>query len=113
MLSGVLTKPDMLPEGSVKNRALWLDVVEGRRFPLKHGYYCTRHPDDADRSQGMTSEEARKAEMEFFARMEPWNISIKPHYFGVKNLTAALSSLLIQVIQEAYVFLVSFDRTRI
>ncbi|PBK78915.1 hypothetical protein ARMSODRAFT_947905 [Armillaria solidipes] len=98
---GVLTKPDMLPEGSVKNRALWLDVVEGRRFPLKHGYYCTRHPDDADRSQGMTSEEARKAEMEFFARMEPWNISIKPHYFGVKNLTAALSSLLIQVIQEA------------
>ncbi|KAK0211639.1 P-loop containing nucleoside triphosphate hydrolase protein [Armillaria fumosa] len=98
---GVLTKPDMLPEGSVKNRALWLDVVEGRRFPLKHGYYCTRHPDDADRSQGMTSEEARKAEVEFFARTEPWNISIKPHYFGVKNLTAALSSLLIQVIQEA------------
>ncbi|KAK0496696.1 P-loop containing nucleoside triphosphate hydrolase protein [Armillaria luteobubalina] len=98
---GVLTKPDMLPEGSVKNRALWLDVVEGRRFPLKHGYYCTRHPDDADRSQGMTSEEARKAEMEFFSRTEPWNISIKPHYFGVKNLTAALSSLLIQVIQEA------------
>ncbi|PBK80191.1 hypothetical protein ARMGADRAFT_1003277 [Armillaria gallica] len=98
---GVLTKPDMLPEGSVKTRALWLDVVEGRRFPLKHGYYCTRHPDDADRSQGMTSEEARKAEMEFFARTEPWNISIKLHYFGVKNLTAALSSLLIQVIQEA------------
>ncbi|KAK0196410.1 P-loop containing nucleoside triphosphate hydrolase protein [Armillaria mellea] len=98
---GVLTKPDMLPEGSVKNRALWLDVVEGRRFPLKHGYYCTRHPDDADRNQGMTSEEARKAEMEFFTRTEPWNISIKPHYFGVKNLTAASSNLLIQIIQEA------------
>ncbi|KAK0463456.1 P-loop containing nucleoside triphosphate hydrolase protein [Desarmillaria tabescens] len=98
---GVLTKPDMLPEGSVKNRALWLDVIEGRRFPLKHGYYCTRHPDDADRSQGLSSAEARKAEMDFFARTEPWNISIKPHYFGVKNLTAALSSLLIQVIQEA------------
>ncbi|KAG7442467.1 uncharacterized protein BT62DRAFT_954832 [Guyanagaster necrorhizus] len=98
---GVLTKPDMLPEGSVKNRALWLDVVEGRRFPLKHGYYCTRHPDDADRNSGMTSEETRKAEMEFFTRTEPWSLSTTPHYFGVKNLTAALSSLLIRVIQEA------------
>lgn len=45
-----MTKPDMLNTGSTKALSQWLDVIEGRRHPLVHGYYCTRQMNDAERS---------------------------------------------------------------
>ncbi|THH00719.1 hypothetical protein EW026_g1860 [Hermanssonia centrifuga] len=88
---GVMTKPDTLPLGATKSRDLWLDVVEGRRFPLHHGYYCTRQPDDDERARGITAMQSRAAEKEFFAKTAPWSNSSHRHRFGIGNLVANLS----------------------
>lgn len=66
-----MTKPDTLLPGATKARDLWLDILEGRRFPLKHGYYCTRQPDDAERADRITIPEARAVEAKFFEQTLP------------------------------------------
>src|SRR6266436_562471 len=98
-----MTKPDMLTLGSTKARDLWLDVIEGRRHPLAHGYYCTRQPDDAERSGGITSANARIAESTYFNDTSPWSTSVHKHRFGTNNLISTLSTLLVQIIKEACV----------
>lgn len=95
---GVMTKPDMLLPGSTKSLSLWLDVIEGRRHPLAHGYYCTRQPDDEQRSQSMTAADARVVEKEFFNTTMPWAKSSHPHRFGTEHLISTLSRLLVRVI---------------
>lgn len=100
-----MKKPDMLTLGSTKARDLWLDVIEGRRHPLAHGYYCTRQPDDAERSSGITSTNARVTESNFFKETSPWSTSVHKHRFRTNNLISTLSALLIQVIKDTYVIL--------
>lgn len=100
---GVMTKPDTLPPGATKSRDLWLDVIEGRRFPLKHGYYCTRQPDDDERTKGITTAQAREAEMAFFRNNAPWSTSAQKHRFGTTQLVANLSKLLTQIIYDTCV----------
>ncbi|KAJ7871922.1 P-loop containing nucleoside triphosphate hydrolase protein [Mycena leptocephala] len=97
---GVLTKPDLISAGSTKSRALWLDVIEGRRHKLHHGYYCTRQPDEAERIKGITVLEARKTERDFFARAPGWSTSTEKDRFGTDKLISTLSSLLIEIIGE-------------
>ncbi|PSR74398.1 hypothetical protein PHLCEN_2v9906 [Hermanssonia centrifuga] len=104
-----MAKPDTLPLGATKSRDLWLDVVEGRRFPLHHGYYCTRQPDDHERAKGITGAQARAAEQEFFAKTAPWFDSSHLHRFGIGNLVANLSRLLTQIIDDTYVCPLSFS----
>jgi hypothetical protein len=105
-----MTKPDML-SGSTKSRALWLDVIEGRRHPLRHGYYCTRQPDDEERAKEITSAGARKAETAFFSSTEPWSTSSESSRFGTDNLVATLSTLLVNIISEKWVaFIFIFPR---
>jgi hypothetical protein len=98
---GVITKPDMLSAGSSQARRLWLDVVEGRRHPLTHGYYCTRQPDDDERLKKITTAEAREAEVNFFNRTAPWKESKYQARFGTANLVATLSVLLVRIITES------------
>ncbi len=100
---GVLTKPDTLTKGAVKMKNLWLDVVEGRRYSLTHGYYCTRQPDDAERSNGITTGEAREAELNFFKKTAPWSGSAHHDRFGTDNLLADLSRLLLKIINQSLV----------
>jgi hypothetical protein len=102
-----MTKPDMLTAGSTKSRDLWLDVIEGRRHSLTHGYYCTRQPDDAERSAGITSANARIAESKYFQGTSPWSTSAHKHRFGMNNLISTLSALLVQIIKDTYVILYS------
>ncbi|KAJ6610621.1 P-loop containing nucleoside triphosphate hydrolase protein [Mycena sp. CBHHK59/15] len=97
---GVMTKPDMLSTGSMKSRALWLDVIEGQKHQLRHGYYCTRQPDDDERAKGITTVEARKAEIDFFSRTAPWATSSQKDRFGTENLVSTLSTLLVKIIAE-------------
>ena len=103
VLAGVLTKPDRLPNGAKKEKDQWLEVIEGRRFPLRHGYFCTRQPDDAERSNGITSEEARTAEKNFFSGTSPWSQSPYGSRFGTPSLVNNISSHLIQLIEKTWV----------
>ncbi|KZT22881.1 hypothetical protein NEOLEDRAFT_1180623 [Neolentinus lepideus HHB14362 ss-1] len=90
---GVLTKPDMLTSGATKARDLWLDVIEGRRHSLLHGYYCTRQPDDVERANDISAASARQAETEFFANTAPWSRSTQKNRFGTINLLILLPML--------------------
>ncbi|KAK7040881.1 hypothetical protein VNI00_009477 [Paramarasmius palmivorus] len=98
---GVMTKPDMLGPGSRKALDLWVDVIEGRRHPLVHGYYCTRQPNDDERSKGVSPAQARSLEEHFFKETLPWSKSTHMQRFGTENLTSALSRLLIHVIDQS------------
>ena len=98
-----MTKPDTLPTGATKSRELWLDIIEGRSRPLTHGYYCTRQPDDEERSRCITAAQARVAEMNFFKNTAPWSRSKEPRRFGTNQLVLSLSKLLTQIIYETYV----------
>ncbi|KAJ7108734.1 P-loop containing nucleoside triphosphate hydrolase protein [Mycena epipterygia] len=101
---GVLTKPDMLSTGS-KVRDLWLDVIEGRKHALHHGYYCTRQPDDDERNNKITPAQARRAEVAFFAKTAPWSTSTHKDRFGTDNLVSTLSTLLVQIINDRLPFI--------
>ncbi|KAK7040880.1 hypothetical protein VNI00_009476 [Paramarasmius palmivorus] len=98
---GVMTKPDMLGPGSRKALDLWLDVIEGRRHPLTHGYYCTRQPNDEERGEQMTSQRARQLEEQFFKTTAPWSKSAHAYRFGTANLSKALSKHLIKIIDDS------------
>lgn len=99
-----MTKPDTLTTGSTKARDLWLEVLEGRRHSLHHGYYCTRQPDDDERARGLCGPEARVAESSFFQNTAPWSGSTHQNRFGTTNLVRNVSRLLTQIIRESYVF---------
>ena len=94
----MLTKPDLVT--TVQQRTRWLDVVEGRAYELKHGYYCTRQPDEDDRAKGVTSAQARSAEADFFLQTLPWAHSAHHSRFGTQNLVLNLSRLLSKVIND-------------
>ncbi|KAI0087492.1 P-loop containing nucleoside triphosphate hydrolase protein [Irpex rosettiformis] len=98
---GVLTKPDTIPPGATKSRELWLEVIEGRRFPLKLGYFCTRQPDEDERAAHITQEDARAAESDFFENTAPWSRSTHRHRFGTQNLVANISAHLVKIIDES------------
>ncbi|KZT66610.1 hypothetical protein DAEQUDRAFT_695305 [Daedalea quercina L-15889] len=95
---GVLTKPDTLTVGAIKQQENWLDVLEGRNVQhrLTHGYFCTRQPDEAERRDGITAAQARAAEATFFAKTIP-----QPQHFGTPNLVKTLSARLTHIIDKA------------
>jgi hypothetical protein len=98
----------MLTSGSTQARDLWLDVLEGRRHPLLHGYYCTRQLDDAERAEGVSSSEARIREADFFAKTAPWATSSSQERFGTPNLVKTLSTLLVTIINDTCVSFLDF-----
>ncbi|PIL30975.1 transporter [Ganoderma sinense ZZ0214-1] len=98
---GVLTKPDALGEGAIKARNRWLEVLEGRRHPLLHGYYCTRQPDDRERSWGISTAAARDEEAQFFKNAEPWATSPFQNRLGTPILVQNISRVLTQIIQTS------------
>jgi hypothetical protein len=98
----------MLTNGSVQRRKLWLEVIEDKQHRLKHGYYCTRQPDDDERSNNIAPLQARESEALFFAQQEPWKDSTHRSRFGTVNLVHTLSALLVQVINDSCVRLGSF-----
>ncbi|KAG6811611.1 hypothetical protein H0H92_006626 [Tricholoma furcatifolium] len=98
---GVMTKVDMLTEGQLKAREIWLDIIEGRRHSLVHGYYCTRQPDDAQRLAKITPKDARVAEAKFFSTTSPWSTSNHKNRFGTDNLVSSLSQHLETMLNKA------------
>lgn len=77
-----------------------MDVIEGRRRPLNHGYYCTRQPDDDDRNRGITSADARAAEANYFRLTSPWSTTSEQDRLGTGNLVSTLSKLLVEIIDN-------------
>ncbi|KAE8160144.1 P-loop containing nucleoside triphosphate hydrolase protein [Aspergillus tamarii] len=75
----------------------WVDILEGYKFKLGHGYYIVRNnPDPA-----IEHSQAREEEDDFFAS-PPWTAEELAPYqdrFGTCRLQTSLSSLLLEQIQ--------------
>ncbi|KAG8216434.1 P-loop containing nucleoside triphosphate hydrolase protein [Butyriboletus roseoflavus] len=98
---GILTKPDMLGDGAVNARQSWLDVIEGRQHPLKHGYYCVRLPDDAQRAQRMSRSALQHIAAEYFDTTLPWSGVTNRGRFGIPAFMKDISDLLVNHIRRA------------
>ncbi|KAH9915934.1 P-loop containing nucleoside triphosphate hydrolase protein [Epithele typhae] len=98
---GVLTKPDTLLQGASRSREMWLDVLEGRRHPLRHGYFCTLQPDDDSRLAGITPAQAREREAEFFRKTTPWAQCASKERLGTRSLVKSVSELLTTIIRDS------------
>ncbi|KAG2155240.1 P-loop containing nucleoside triphosphate hydrolase protein [Suillus bovinus] len=100
---GVLTKPDTLGAGAINQRKRWVEIIEGRSedHKLKHGFYCVRLPDDAERTQRLSRAELQRRAAEYFDTTPPWNGVTDRRRFGIPGFVSDVSRLLIQLIEEA------------
>ncbi|CAG8489032.1 10797_t:CDS:2 [Ambispora gerdemannii] len=94
---GVLTKPDTIEVGAENQ---WLKIMCGEAHKLELGYYIVRNPPPKELQRGITFEEARKAEKEFFAGSCTWHHSHLQPRIGVEKLRGKLSELLIKAIER-------------
>ncbi|KAH0580177.1 hypothetical protein H2248_001700 [Termitomyces sp. 'cryptogamus'] len=97
---GVLTKPDTLSAGATGHLQNWKDTLEGKLYPLKHGYYCVRLPNDAERNRNRSHVDFQKLESRFFESTSPWNTIADRARFGVPSFVANISGLLVQLIEK-------------
>ena len=101
---GVLTKPDRIPTGE---EGRWIrriqghhDEEEGEEGGIK--YFSVKNPDSQDIKNGITYEQARQKEAEFFATQEPWS-SLDWGYqqrLGTEKLTRHLGQTLSDLISK-------------
>lgn len=90
---GVLTKPDMVEEAC---HGQWIDVLVGKKYPLKLGYYMVKNPNQKQLLEGITFEQARDVERQFFKSSKPWkNLNQLANRFGVDALRSDLSKILV------------------
>ena len=92
---GVLTKPDLVDRGGeseVRN------VLENRTKPLHQGYFMLKNKSQEQlKGKPLTSQEARDAELAYFATSE----YAASNRVGVEVLRSALTNLLVSQIQKA------------
>lgn len=93
----------MLTDGAVNARQLWLDVIEGRQHKLRHGYYCVRLPDDAQRAQGLSRSELQSIAKNYFNTTSPWSGVTDRGRFGIPAFVTDISVLLVNHIKKVYV----------
>jgi hypothetical protein len=97
---GVLTKPDRLPPGSRHDKLM--EVFDQKRFALGHGYFVVKNLRQDEINQGLTHQEARLRERQFFNEGIPWSTTFKDyaHRFGTLNLQSFLSGKLAEQITK-------------
>ncbi|KAG1851703.1 P-loop containing nucleoside triphosphate hydrolase protein [Suillus subluteus] len=100
---GVLTKPDTLGTGAINQRRKWVEIIEGHseEHTLRHGFYCVRLPDDAERAQRLSRAESQRRAAEYFDTTSPWKDVIDRRRFGIPGFVSDISRLLIRLIEEA------------
>ncbi|KAJ7779480.1 P-loop containing nucleoside triphosphate hydrolase protein [Mycena maculata] len=96
---GVLTKPDRIPRGDEES---WLPLIRNEQEVLENNWYCVKQPSSQDLKQGITWEEARSRENDFFSMTAPWS-ELDPmyqKYLRTTNLVDRLSSILSDLISK-------------
>ncbi|KAJ7249503.1 P-loop containing nucleoside triphosphate hydrolase protein [Mycena haematopus] len=96
---GVLTKPDRIPHGDEES---WLPLIRNEQEPLENNWYCVKQPGSQDLKQGITWEDARARENDFFTLTPPWS-DLDPmyqKYLRTSNLVGRLSLILSALISK-------------
>jgi hypothetical protein len=99
---GVLTKPDRIPVGE---EASWISKIQGGGENGGIEYYSVKNPDSQDIRNGITYEQARKKEAEFFSDRSPWSILewLYQRRLGTDKLTRRLGVVLSNLISKRQV----------
>ncbi|KIM31731.1 hypothetical protein M408DRAFT_20955 [Serendipita vermifera MAFF 305830] len=93
----VLTKPDRIAIGEHSN---WLRLLSNEQERFKHGWHCVKQSDQQQLDSGISWNDARQNEIDFFTGTEPWSTldeSIKSR-LGTQHLTGALGDILFKLI---------------
>ncbi|KAJ7107917.1 P-loop containing nucleoside triphosphate hydrolase protein [Mycena epipterygia] len=96
---GVLTKPDRIPRGDEES---WLPLIRNEQEALENNWYCVKQPSSQDLKNGITWEQARSRENDFFTLTPPW-CDLDPmyqKYLRTTNLIDRLSSILSDLISK-------------
>ena len=93
----------MLGDGAVNAKKLWLDVIKGRQHKLKHGYYCVRLPNDAQRAQRLSRSALQRMAADYFDTTPPWSEVTDRGRFGIPGFVSDISVLLVNHIKRVYV----------
>ena len=93
---GILTKADRLPEGQEKT---WMKILQNQheRYQLLHGYFAVKNPGQPELDEGLSNQEARKKEEQFF-RGECWQAA--KDRCGTKELRECLCQLLHDLVNQ-------------
>ena len=101
---GVLTKPDRIPTGE---EGSWIRRIQGYHDEEEGGikYFSVKNPDSQDINNGITYEQARQREVDFFATEEPWASLdwVYQQRLGTENLTRHLGQALSDLISRRQV----------
>ena len=100
----MITKPDRIPRGDEES---WVNYIKNVDRPLDNGWFSVKQPDPQSLKDGITWEEARVAEREWFANNSPWaslDFEYQQH-LGRDNLMASMSDLLSGLIAKRYALL--------
>lgn len=96
---GVLTKPDLLPEGENVNRYLTEDI--SRDLQLRYGYYSVRSR-STEEMEYMTVDDGYNLEMDFFNNHKVYSNTTNDakNRMGSINLARGLSEILIDSLKQ-------------
>lgn len=99
----MLTKVDRIEFGAGSK---WVRILRGEENPLLHGWYCVKQPDLVQMQEGLSWEEAREAEAEFFTTVSPWADLERFHRarIGSGKLAEHLGVILSDLVSEEYVY---------
>lgn len=104
-LLGVLAKPDRIPTGEEDG---WIKMIQGHDDDEEGGieYFSVKNPDSQDIKNGITYEQARQKEVEFFSTRAPWSSLDWPYQqrLGTEKLTRRLGQALADLISKRQVF---------
>ena len=102
---GILTKADRIPEGQ---EAPWMKILQNQqeRYQLLHGYFAVKNPGQPELDEGLSNEEAREKEEEFF-RGECWQAA--KDRCGTKQLRECLCQLLHDLVNQQLEAEIVFD----
>jgi len=81
-------------------------MIQGQHDDDEIEYFSVKNPDSQDIKQGISYEEARKKETEFFSTKEPWsNLDwLHKRRLGTQKLVRRLSDVLPNLIAKRQVF---------
>jgi len=96
---GVLTKPDRIPPGE---EATWISKIQSGGEGGGIEYYSVKNPDSQDIRNGITYEQAREREADFFSTRAPWsNLEwLYQRRLGTDKLTRRLGQVLSMLISK-------------
>lgn len=99
---GVLTKVDRIESGTALK---WLNIFRNKENALENGWFCVKQPDLTQLRAGITWEEAKLVEANFFQATEPWSgleYRLRQR-LGYPGLTDHLGKTLSDLVAQKYV----------